>query len=252
MRFQDAPVVGITCGHDPSSKPDRWFVKAPYIRAVMEAGGIPLLIPPTWDEELLGRCLDRVDGLLLTGGVDVDPGLYGQAPHAALGRVDREWDALDVTAARLALARDLPVLGICRGVQVLNVAAGGTLYQDIPSQVANALQHQQSEPGWQATHEVTVAPDSRLAGILEATVVPVNTFHHQAVLDVAPGFRASAWAADGVVEGIESMVHRFALGVQWHPELMTERDAVQRRLFAGLVAAARGTVEVRTARAAGA
>lgn len=244
----DAPVIGITCGHDVEGKQDRWFVKAPYIRSVVEAGGIPLLIPPTWDEGVLARCLERVDGLLLPGGADVDPDRYGQTPHPALGRVDPEWDALDVTAARLALARDLPVLGICRGIQVLNVAAGGTLYQDIPSQVDNALLHDQDAPGWQATHEVTVAPGSRLAEILGTAVVRVNTFHHQAVLDVAPGFRAVAWAADGVVEGIESMVHRFALGVQWHPERMTQQDAVQRRLFESLVAAARGTA-VRSAAA---
>ena len=235
----NAPVIGITCGHDTAGGQDRWFVKAPYIRAVVEAGGVPLLIPPTWDERLLVLCLDRVDGLLLTGGVDVDPALYGQEPHKALGKVDREWDDLDVVAARLALARDMPVLGICRGVQVLNVAAGGTLVQDIASQVKGALAHQQSAPVWEPTHEVTVAEGSRLHALLGVTATAVNSFHHQAVQVVAPGFRAVAHAADGVIEGIESELHRFAVGVQWHPELMAGSDAVQRRLFAGFLAAVR-------------
>ena len=235
----NAPVIGITCGHDTAGGQDRWFVKTPYIRAVVEAGGVPLLIPPTWDERLLALCLDRVDGLLLTGGVDVDPALYGQEPHAALGKVDREWDDLDVVAARLALERDMPVLGICRGVQVLNVAAGGTLVQDIPSQVKGALAHQQSAPAREATHAVTVAEGSRLHDLLGMTTAAVNSFHHQAVQAVAPGFRAVAHAADGVIEAIESETHRFAVGVQWHPELMTDSYPVQRRLFAGFLAAVR-------------
>lgn len=235
----DAPVIGITCGHDTDGGHDRWFVRTPYIRAVVEAGGVPILIPPTWDEQLLARCLERIDGLLLTGGVDVDPALYGQAPHPALGKVDREWDALDVVAARIALERDIPVLGICRGVQVLNVAAGGTLVQDIRSQVAGALPHQQTAPDWEATHTVAVAGGTRLHALLGATSVAVNSFHHQSVLAVAPGFRDVAHAPDGVIEGIESERHRFAVGVQWHPERMASRDPVQRRLFAGFLAAVR-------------
>jgi len=236
----DRPVIGITCAHDSDSTPDRWFVRTPYIRAVLAAGGVPLLIGPTGEPELMEPVLARVDGLLVTGGADVAPALYGQEPLPGLGKVDPEWDALDVTAARLALARDLPVLGICRGVQVLNVAAGGTLYQDIPNQVSGALSHSQTAPRHEPTHPVTLLPGSRLHRLLGETAVAVNSFHHQSVLAVAPGFQVSAHAPDGVIEGIESTTHRFALGVQWHPELLVEGHPVQRRLFAGLVAAAAG------------
>ncbi|HLT59076.1 MAG: gamma-glutamyl-gamma-aminobutyrate hydrolase family protein [Limnochordales bacterium] len=238
MAQRRPPVIGITCQHEAGDHGDRWYVNAPYIRAVAAAGGVPVLIPPAWDPELLGAALERVDGLVLTGGVDVDPARYGQEPHPQLGRVDPEWDDLDVTVARLALARDVPVLGICRGMQVLNVAAGGTLYQDIPSQVPGALAHQQSAPREEASHGVAVQDGSRLHGVLAAAHLAVNSFHHQAVLAVAPGFQATAHAPDGIIEGIEGVAHRFALGVQWHPEHLTGRDPAHFRLFAALVAAA--------------
>ncbi len=238
MTERTAPVIGVTCGHDRASGQDRWFVKAAYIRAVVEAGGIPLLVGPTGSERLLEEALARVDGLLLIGGIDVDPALYGQERHPCLGDVDGEWDSVDVTAARIALRRDLPLLGICRGVQVLNVAAGGSLYQDIPSEVPGAIEHSREVSGRLPRHSVSVAQGSRLHEFLGMTWAEVNSSHHQAVRDVAPGFRAVAHAPDGVIEAIESPDHRFALGVQWHPELMVGSDPAQRRLFAALVRAA--------------
>ncbi|MBO8142283.1 MAG: gamma-glutamyl-gamma-aminobutyrate hydrolase family protein [Firmicutes bacterium] len=230
--------MGIACAHEASGSTGRWHVDGAYIRAVTGAGGVPVLIPPAGDSKRLEAVLDRVDGLLLPGGIDVDPYLYGEEPLPGLGKVDPEWDALDVAAARAALARGLPVLGICRGAQVLNVAAGGTLYQDIPAQVPHALQHWQNRPGWAASHSVSVVPDSLLAGIAGRRRLRVNSFHHQAVKDVAAGFRAVAHGADGVVEAIESLVHPYALGVQWHPERMAH-EPHHWRLFLSLIEAAR-------------
>lgn len=241
------PIIGIVCGHDTNDGRDRYYVSNSVIQAVSEAGAVPILIPYTDDEKKLAAALNTVGGVVLPGGVDVDPYLYGEEPVRGLGRIDPEWDALDVTAARLALERNVPVLGLCRGMQVLNVAAGGTLWQDIPSQVKGALQHSQKAPRWAASHGVTIDPDSKLGRLLGAEL-RVNSYHHQAVKDVAPGFQVTAEAADGIVEAIEGDEHVFAVGVQWHPELMTDSDPVQRRLFEGFVEAAAKYTEERSQR----
>lgn len=217
---------------------DRYYVLTANIRAVAEAGGVPVLIPNAGDEKTLAATLDLVDGVYLPGGNDVDPWLYGEEPVPGMGEFDPDWDALDVTAAKMALERGLPILAICRGVQVLNVAAGGTLYQDIPSQVPGALKHRQDGPRWAASHAVELAPDSRLARIFGQRTLRVNSFHHQAVKDVAPGFRAAAKAPDGIVEAIERSEGAFVVGVQWHPELMVAREPLYRALFAAFVEAA--------------
>lgn len=239
------PIIGITCGHEAKNGRDRYYVNAVNIRAVTEAGGVPLLIPNAYDDRKLAAVLDVVDAVYLPGGVDVDPYLYGEEPVVGLGEFDPEWDAIDVVAARLALERDIPVLGICRGMQVLNVAGGGTLYQDIPSQVRGALKHAQRGPRWAASHAVEIVSNSRLAGILGTTELRVNSFHHQSVKDAAPGFQITGAAPDGVVEAIESTTHRFALGVQWHPELMVEREPMYQALFASLIEAAVTVKEAR-------
>lgn len=238
------PIIGITCGHEQSDRRDAWFGYTAAIRVVADAGGVPVLIPYPYDEEKLAVAVGAVDGLLLQGGVDVDPHLYGEEPLPGMGSFDPEIDALDVTAARLALERDIPVLGLCRGAQVLNVAAGGTLYQDIPSQVPGALKHAQKAPRWAASHAVRLEADSRLAEILGATELRVNSYHHQSVKDVAPGFRAVATAPDGIIEAVESAAHRFAMGVQWHPELMVEREPRYAALFRAFIEAARAVKAV--------
>lgn len=243
------PIIGITCGRQTKDGADRYYVDTANIRAVAEAGGVPVLIPNAYDEEKLAAALDLVDGLYLPGGVDVDPHLYGEEPVAGMGEFDPDWDALDVTAAKIALQRGLPILAICRGAQVLNVAAGGTLYQDIPSQLPGALKHSQKGPRWAASHAVTLAPDSRLAELFGTTALRVNSYHHQAVKDVAPGFRAAATAPDGVVEAIEKVDGPFVVGVQWHPELMVQREPMHQALFAAFVEAAGAGAAEKTARA---
>lgn len=233
------PIVGIICGHQVNDGKDRYYVNNAVIRSVAEAGAVPVLIPYTRDDDKLAAAIDVVKGVVLPGGADVDPHLYGEQPLPGLGNVDPDWDALDVTAARIALKRNIPVLGICRGMQVLNVAAGGTLWQDIPSQVEGALQHVQKAPRWAASHHITVDEDS-IVGRLLGTRLRVNSFHHQGVKQVAPGFAVTAKADDGIVEAIESEQHPFALGVQWHPEVMLESSPEQRKLFVAFVQAAAG------------
>ncbi len=182
--------------------------------------------------------LDSLDGLLLTGGGDLDPACYGGAPHPALREVDVARDRLELAAAREALRRGMPVLGICRGAQVLGVALGGRLVQDIPTEVAGAERHAPRGRGEVARHWVQIAPDSLLARILGARRVRVNSAHHQANGEPGPGVKVVARSPDGVVEAIEAEGGGFAVGVQWHPERMP-RAPRQRRLLEAFVQAAR-------------
>lgn len=231
------PLIGITCSHD-WTEPQRFFVNTAYVRAVAAAGGIPILVP--YQEEAgLEHILSRIDGLLVTGGVDLDAKYFDQALHPKSGIIDPWRDQLDLFMIRGALARQLPILAICRGCQVLNVACGGSLIQDIESHYQNPLKHRQEAPRWYPTHPVAVAPGSLLADIYGTASLWVNSFHHQALDRIAPGFQVTASAADGVVEAIESTDGRFVLGVQWHPELMIDHDPGVGSLFAHFTAAAR-------------
>ncbi|MCL6552397.1 MAG: gamma-glutamyl-gamma-aminobutyrate hydrolase family protein [Firmicutes bacterium] len=209
-----------------------------YAGAVRDAGGDPVLVAP-------GDPLPaRVDGVLLSGGVDVHPRHYRQAIHPGVAHtltLDEQRDLLELDLARRALDHDLPVLGICRGAQVLTVAAGGTLWQDLSLAGVDPTRHDQDgrHADWEPAHGIRVEPASRLAGVLGGGALGVNSFHHQAIASPAPGFAVVARADDGTVEAVESTGHRFAVGVQWHPERMVAHHPVQRRLFAALVAAAR-------------
>lgn len=238
------PLIGITCGRffdDPNRA--RCGQNMAYINAVALAGGAPLLIPLVADELSLRVIFETLDGFLLTGGVDIAPARYGQAPHPNLGAVDELRDEVEIILARWAAAADLPTLGICRGIQTLNVALGGTLYQDIPTQIPGALTHpyQSGNPRDHIAHTVEIAPHSHLGALLPAVGEPVevNSMHHQAVRDLAPGMVITALAPDGVIEAVENPDKRFALAVQWHPEEMVERHPQMRALFSGLVAAAK-------------
>lgn len=209
-----------------------------YMRAVERAGGLPVALPPLRDENV-GPLLEQLSGLLLTGGPDIDPACYGAEPHPELGPIDHEVDVFEIELCRQADRRGLPILGICRGSQVLNVARGGTLIQHLPDITNGTIEHRQSEPGDRTTHEVQVAPDSGLAQTTGGGPVRVNSFHHQAVDRLGAGLRPVAWAADGVVEAVEDPDDdgQLVLGVQWHAETLTE-EAEQLALFERLVRAA--------------
>jgi len=215
-----APLVGITLDSEQAgdwSKYPWYAVRQNYCAAVAEAGGLPILLPhePAQAEAYL----DRIDALLITGGAfDVDPALFGaDKRHASVTTKDRRTD-FEAAITRGALARDLPLLGICGGQQLLNVVLGGSLIQHIPDEVADALAHEQPNPRHEAGHAVALSGDGLLQSICRSAEMPVNSAHHQAVKDVGPGVVVNAVAPDGVIEGIEAPAYRFCLGVQWHPE----------------------------------
>ena len=233
---QEQPLIGLVCAHQREN-PDRYYVNNANIQAVIKSGGVPVLLPYQPKEQIL-RLVEGLDGLVLPGGTDVDPNRYGENPLVECGEIDPLWDELDLWAAGFALERNLPILAICRGVQVLNVALGGTLVQDISSQIKNPLKHQQEAPTWYATHDVTVQSASLLGNIWGTAPSRVNSFHHQAIAKVGRGLRIVATAPDGVIEAVESTEHRFVLGVQWHPEHMVEHYPAANRIFQHFVQAA--------------
>jgi putative glutamine amidotransferase len=223
------PLVGITCGSDARRR-RRIDLREDYVRSVEQAGAVAAVLPPGRAEDA-GAVLDRLDGMVLSGGGDVDPVLYGEAPHPRLGRVERERDEYELALLAEALRRDLPVLAICRGHQVLNVALGGTLLQDIPSVVTGGVDHDPPVRRWRRVHRIEVVPGSRLHEVLERVTVSVNSFHHQAVGQLGRGLVVSARAEDGLIEGLELPDHRFVLGVQWHPESFWNRKDSFQALF---------------------
>ena len=233
------PIIGITPDFNSGQRKNiasqdepTYFLRARYIDAVKDLGGIPFVLPITDDPKLQAELLGRIGGLLITGsGPDLDPRLYGERPRARLRIMSRERSAFELELVRLAIKRDRPVLGICGGMQVLNVALGGSLIQDIPSQVANSLSHRQKQSATRPSHRVEIAPGTRLNRILKSGRARVNSSHHQAVARPAPGLVVNAVAPDGVIEGIENPRRRFVLGVQWHPEFLYRRDEASRRLF---------------------
>lgn len=211
-----------------------------YTRAIHQTGGTPLIIPPLTQEVDWSGLLAHLDGLLLSGGEDIAPTHYGQALEPWTGRVDQERDHSELGLVRAWLALGKPLLGICRGHQVLNVALGGTLLQDIASQVPDALDHAYTpaRPMERDVHTVDLTPDSRLAVIMGGTHFTVNSAHHQAVTEPGANLEIIANAPDGVVEATEFPEHPFCISVQWHPEAMLKRSETMRPLFAAFVRAA--------------
>jgi putative glutamine amidotransferase len=209
-----------------------------YIIAIENAGGTPILLPLIKNESHISDFLNIINGLLLSGGVDVDPLLYGEEPHPKMGKIDVDKDRVEMKLIPRALELDLPILGICRGIQVLNVAAGGTLYQDMSMSPNSVLKHRQEAPGSYATQTIEVKENSRLWEILGQSVIRVNSFHHQAVKEVAPEMITSAVSCDGIIEAIESPNHSFVIGIQFHPELMWETSKPVFNLFKAFVNAA--------------
>jgi len=222
----------------------RLAVKREYCDALDAAGGTPVLVPLLDDDRTLMDIYGRLDGLLLSGGGDIEPHHFGQTRQAKLTQVDVARDRTELFLTRRAARDGLPVMAICRGVQMLNVALGGTLYQDIATQIPNALQHKYPStcPRTYMAHEVLLQPETMLSAILGNGRIPVNSFHHQSPCEIAPRLRASAHAPDGVIEALESRDDRFLLGVQWHPEDLYGSDQRMLRLFEAFVqAAARGS-----------
>lgn len=241
------PLIGMPMQQPYNGRPEM-LVGAAYCRAIEAAGGVPLPIPLSDEPWVVERFYGMIDGLFLCGGGDIAARFYGAIDSGALTAIDEPRDRLELTLTGRALHDGLPIYGICRGVQTLNVAAGGTLFQDIPTDFPEALDHRAStgKPLSHVAHAVRVEPGSLLSDVLGdgpnagRSSVQVNSFHHQAVRDVAPGFRVNAWSPDGVVEGIEWVDgDAHVLGVQWHPERMVPQREDMVRLFSRFVDACR-------------
>ncbi len=241
------PVIGIATQTLPAVPGERqacWLMGHSYVEELRKVGAVPWLIPlMPHDPETLQEIFDRLDGVFVTGGVDVDPGCYGEPKTPLCGTTDPDRDAVEIALLKHALARNLPVLAVCRGLQILNVACGGTLYQDVAAQVPAALKHDHFPTPAQPSrkflaHDVTVKAGSHLGRILGDSRVPVNSMHHQAVKELAPSLTATAFAPDGIIEGVEGIAGRFLIGVQWHPEELTDTQPGMARLFTSFAEAA--------------
>lgn len=233
-----SPVIGISCCYDEDHR--RLWLTDYYINAVVAAGGLPFIIPVVTPLNKINQLINHCHGLLLAGGGDIDPLLFGEQPHPAGGSICPQRDSFELSLAKEALKNSRPLLGICRGAQVINVAAGGTVCQDLSLQVKDHLKHQQQAPRWYPTHTITAVRDSQLAEMIGAEPVKVNSFHHQMVGRLGTGLKVAAVAPDGVIEAIE---HRqrgyFVLGVQYHPEALYEHDPKARVIFTNFIRAAR-------------
>lgn len=245
------PLIGITTQSlqaidgIPAGLPPSVVMNERYYAAVTELGAIPVLIPLLHNDlETLRALFDRLDGLLLPGGVDMDPATYGEVPHERLGRLDPPRDIVELQLTRWAVAEKKPLLGLCRGLQVLNVAMGGTLWQDLEAQQPATIKHDYFPTyGFQRdhlAHEVHVVEGTRLHRAVGRAQFAVNSMHHQGIRTVGTGLRASALAPDGIVEAVELESDAFIVGVQWHPEVFASSDAHARPLFEQFVEAAGG------------
>jgi putative glutamine amidotransferase len=230
------PLIGIGCDVlVAEGERDRAFVYTTYTEALRRAGAIPLLIPP--QPENAAELVRDLDGIVLAGGFDCDPRLYGEEQHPTVETMDDRRQQNDIALARAARERGIPTLGICLGLQVMNVAAGGSLYQDVGSQYDTTIVHE-SDPSARLRHDVTIEKGTRLSKILAARELNVNSSHHQAIRNVGEGLNVTAKAPDGIVEGLEDPRHPFYLGVQWHPEDMPGEGSAA-ALFGAFVEAAR-------------
>jgi len=236
------PLIGVTTWRrlSPSGYPLVTLVEA-YVQALAHAGACPVLIPSAAPEDYVESLLPRLDGILFSGGGDVHPGRYGGNTHPQVKEIDEERDRLEIYLVKAARDQEIPFLGICRGIQVVNVALGGSLYEDVRDQHPNSLEHAcgQTHPRDYLAHVVELLGGCRLAEIVGGTDLKVNSLHHQGVRVLAPSLQATGQAPDGLIEALELPDHPFALAVQWHPEWLQGQLAM-RKLFEAFVDAARG------------
>lgn len=234
MQARKKPIVGITCGGNEAVS----TMENSYVRAVLAAGGIPVLLPCTSDPSAVREIVKSLDAIIFTGGEDVNPARYGEAPLPQLGTVNDLRDASDFEYASAVLGTRIPVMAICRGSQLINVACGGTLYQDLPSQ--KGVVHTQAPPVSEPMHEATLETDSVLYGLMKATTVEVNSTHHQAVKKIGNGLRVTAMSKDGIVESYQNTGKgQIIIGIQFHPEEMIKSHEEWNEVFRWFIAKAR-------------
>ena len=242
--MDERPVIGVTTQTQeavPNELPACWIMGQRYVEVLTSFGAVPWLVPLIADDlSTLRAIYERLDGVFVPGGADVDPSSYGDEKHSACGRTDLARDRTELAFVRWAAEDGKPVLAVCRGVQILNVAAGGTLYQDLTAHREGSIKHDYFPVNGLYTreyrsHHVHITEETRLARLLEDDVVHVNSMHHQGIKTLAPGLVASAVAPDGVIEAVEPLNGQFMIGVQWHPENLVESDPRMHRLFTAFV-----------------
>ena len=232
------PLIGISGSVRLFDGAERAGVNAAYVLSIAKAGGIPILLTSPIGADAAARPVEMIDGLVLTGGHDVDPQWYDEHPSPALGPVDPHRDAFELALFHAARSRGIPILGICRGLQLVNVAMGGTLYQDLPSEQPGDVHHDPAVPRDARTHSISLAGGSRLQDALGTHELVTNSFHHQAIKDLAPGLVVTARADDGVIEGVEGSNDDWLLAVQWHPEeFHQDAESPDQQLFRALIRA---------------
>ena len=223
------PIIGIVPLID-EQKESFWMLPG-YMDGITMAGGIPVILPLTDDKEEISQLLDTVQGILLTGGHDVDPSLYEEIPIPECGAISRERDSMESELLKQALLRDMPILGICRGIQFLNAYLGGTLYQDLTTQRPSDTEHHQRPPYDVPVHRVSITEDSSLFRVLNVRSLSVNSYHHQAIKQKADSLKIMAVSDDGIIEGVEMERKRFVWALQWHPEFSYRTDDNSRKIF---------------------
>lgn len=235
------PLIGIltnllTVETGPLTGMERIYVNRDYVQSVLRANATPILLPIIHDMDAMREQIEAVDALILSGGQDVEPHHYQEEPSALLEAVCAERDIYEFAALKAAFEQQKPIFGVCRGLQLINVAFGGSLYQDIPHHFPESqVLHSQKTRRDEASHKVDVAQNSWLSAVLGKETLLTNSFHHQGIKKLAPGFQAIAWAEDGIIEGIEKSDGGFVVAVQWHPEMMTEKHEDMHKLFCAFV-----------------
>lgn len=213
---------------------ERCYVNQDYIHTIVKHHAIPLVLPIHTSQEIISQQIAHIDGLILTGGDDISPSLYHQDPYEKLGRTLLTRDLFDFKLLEAAKRKGIPILGICRGAQIINVYHGGSLYQDLSYREAHTLRHHQKHIPTETTHTIHIEPNSRLADAFETSQIMVNSFHHQTIQTLAPKFKAIAHATDGVIEAIEATNYPYLIGIQWHPEMFW-RESLMDRLFSDFI-----------------
>lgn len=239
QKLMNRPIIGVMPLID-YERSSYWLVPG-YMQGIIEAGGIPVMLPLTDDIQILNQISEKCGGFLFTGGQDVSPELYGEEPLPQCGESSSERDSMEKIILNRAIKLDKPVLGICRGIQLINAVLGGTLYQDLPSQMNSDLEHHQKPPYDKPIHNVAIIKSTPLHALLETDILAVNSYHHQAVKDLSDNLLPMAKATDGVIEALYMPNKKFIWGIQWHPEFSHSSDSASKKIFLKFVNAARKT-----------